>query len=639
MVKDFGSSSICTKDSSKSSSLLPATKVKTMNTLQKASVKLFWVMGLLAINISGQPLEANTTKVDNINDVDPLERIVCLSTSGNGFNWAATFTWAAEMIRDAVAQAPPDASFNVACISGASSGSAFVAAYGSLLKNKQLFSRPDFNPQNITKEEAEILSKSLLYMALAADFPSDVAKFYTTLDGDSQPVPPWWKSQFSLERVMLDFGTRVMLAQNISLADINQVEQLEQFVKYHTLAELETVAKNKEIRDEYRQVTLDIWNQSQAIINKLYQNANYPRAERQKDRDDFRDNPNHPVRQALAQQPPDGILALTYAELAFTKSTVDYARMRSSPPPVDVLVPFVFTNEATAEKIIRSPFYRAQVKEQDPYVGQYVICVVPDYFTMIQHGVREPELLPVGIHRFAPIVEGANSDLAAGVSQFYQPLAEKKWQEEKRQAEPRFQLIPSSRGLFRDDELLNARMGVAGGWIDSYVGGQATLYLGSSYVDEKSSSKLYYSTFSSRDGMSEFARNVVTKYFAPKNSEQAIEKIEAHRDHLPVLMDRYREFHVNHEVSWQPIFVDWSVRFFGENKKLLGTIIGAIDDIIKLGFNYSPVAITGQSNYLLARTMNIVRQTLGTEDELGYIYDRSYDEIYYKPEELQEEEE
>ena len=154
--------------------------------------------------------------------------------------------------------------------------------------------------------------------------------------------------------------------------------------------------------------------------------------------------------------------------------------------------------------------------------------------------------------------------------------------------------------------------------------------MGSSYVNEKSSSSLYYSTFSRQDSVTAFARNAVKKYFAPKNSEQAIETIEQHRDHLPVLMERYQEFYDNHEIIWQPIFVDWSVRFFPENQNLLIGIVSAIDDILKLGFNYAPVGITRQSNYLLARTMNVVRQTLGTNDDLGYIYDRSYKDSYYK---------
>ena len=474
-------------------------------------------MSLVIINISGQPVESSTAEANNNNvergdwtQSQARDRIVCLSATGNGYNWAATLTWAAEILRDAVDKAPQNARFNMACVSGASSGSAFVATYGSLLQNKQLFSRADFHPQNATREEVLILSKSLLYMTLAADFTPEVAKFYTSPDGDSQPNPPWWKSQFSLERVMLDFGTRVMLAQHISLADINQINRLDRFIRYHSLAELETAAENKEIREEYRRVTFDIWSQSQAILNRLYQNANYPRTARREDRDDFRNNPNHPVRKALAKQPPDGILALTYAELAFTKSTVDYQKMRYQAPPVETLVPFVFTNEATAKKIIKAPFYQEQVRQQDPYVGQYVICVVPDYFTMIRHGVKEPDLLPVGTFRLSPLIEGANSDLAAGVSHFYQPIAEKKWQ-----VQPRFQLIPSSRSWFRGDDLLNARMGVAGGWVDSYVGGQATLYLGSSYATEKSSSSLYYSTLSRQDSMTAFSRNVVKKIFCP----------------------------------------------------------------------------------------------------------------------------
>lgn len=130
--------------------------------------------------------------------------------------------------------------------------------------------------------------------------------------------------------------------------------------------------------------------------------------------------------------------------------------------------------------------------------------------------------------------------------------------------------------------------------------------------------------------MSEFAQNVIKKYFAPNNSEQALEKLEAHRDHLPVLMALYQEFSGNHEIIWQPIFADWSVRFFSENKQLLGMLIGAIDEILHLGFNHMPVAITGQSNYLVSRTINIVRQSLGNQEELGYIYDRSYNDSHYK---------
>jgi hypothetical protein len=584
-------------------------------------MKLFWLVSLIAINISIKSTHANETKV--VNDVASAKEIVCLSTSGNGYNWAASFTWAAEIIRDAVAQAPQNARFNLACISGASSGSAFVAAYGSLLQNQQLFARADFSPQNMTRKEAQILSKSLLYMALAADFSPEVVKFYTSLDGDSQPNPPWWKSQYSLERVMLDFGTRVMLAQHISQADVEQLAQLNQFMRYKSLADLETAVDDPEVFEQYRQVTLDIWHQSQTILDQLYQNANYPRIARQKDRDDFRDNPQHPVRQALAQQPADGILALTYAELAFTKSTEDYKKLRSQAPPIETLVPFVFANEATAKRIIESPFYQEQVKRNDPYVAKYAINVVPDYYTMIRHGVKEPDLLPVGIHRLSPLFAGKPSNLAAGVSHFYQPLAEKNWQ-----TQPQFKLIPSTRNWLTGNQLLNARMGVAGGWIDSYVGGQATLYLGSSYAWQQSSSNLYYSTFSRQNSLTVFARNVIKKYFAPNNPDEAIETVEKHRAHLAVLIQRYQQ------ISWQPIFVDWSVRFFPENQDFLSGIISGVDDILKLGFSYFPVAMTQESNYLLARTMNIVRQTLDRDRDLYYIYDRSYEDRYYQPAEI-----
>ena len=601
------------------------TRVFTGKVLQKALLKLLWVASLLAIAVPVQPLKAQETEVEG--RIDPTAEIVCLSASGNGYNWASTLTWASEIVRDAANKAADGSKINVACVSGSSSGSAFVATYGSLLQNKQLFNRADFDPQSMTKEEAKILANSLLYMALAADFRPSVVKFYTSPDANSQLNPPWWKAQFSQERVILDFGTRVMLAQHISQADVNQVEKLDRFVRYQTLEELEIAAKDREIRQQYRQVTFDIWQQSQKILDRLYQNANYPRQARQQDRDDFRDNPQHPVRQALAQKPADGILALTYAELAFTESTLDYKKMRSQAPPVETLVPFVFANEATAEKIIRSPFYKAQVSQNDPYVGQYVICVVPDYYTMILQAVREPDLMPPGVYRLSPFLEQTTNDLEAGVSHFYQPLAEKNWN-----SRPQFQLIPSTLSWRQGDKFLNARMGVAGGWIESYVSGQATLYLGSGYALKKSNSNLYFSTFSRQDAMSPFAKNAVKKYFAPQNSEEAIATIEQHRDHLPVLIERYQQYDDNHEISWQPIFVEYEVRFFRENKKLLAKIVGLIDDVLKLGFNYMPAAMTKQSNYLLAKTMNVVRHTLGTDEDLGYIYDRAFKPEFYEPE-------
>ncbi len=602
-----------------------STKVFIGKVLQKALLKLLWVSSLVAIVAPVQPIKAQETKVKA--QIDPAAEIVCLSTSGNGYNWASTLTWAAEMVRDAASKIADNARLNVACVSGSSSGSAFVATYGSLLQNKQLFDRADFNPQSITKEEAKILTNALLYMALAADFSPQVAKFYTSPDGNSRSNPPWWKSQFSQERIILDFGTRVMLAQHISLADVDLVAQLDRFVRYRTLEELATAAKDREIRKQYRQVTFDIWQQSQKILERLYQDANFQRQERQKDRDDFRDNPQHPVRQALAQKPADGILALTYAELAFTESTADYKKMRSQAPPVESLVPFVFTNETTARTIIKSPFYQARVSQNDPYVGQYVICVVPDYYTMILQAVREPDLMPPGVYRLSPFLEEVTDDLAAGVSHFYQPQAEKNWH-----SQPQFQLIPSTRSWRQEDKFLNARIGVAGGWIESYVSGQATLYLGSGYALKQSNSNLYFSTFSRQDGMSGFAKNVVKKYFAPQNLEEAIARIEQHRDHLPVSIEHYQKYDDNHEISWQPIFVDWEVRFFRENKKLLARIVSLIDKVLKLGFSYMPAAITKQSNYLLARTMNVVRQTLGTHEDLGYIYDRSFKPEFYEPE-------
>ena len=593
--------------------------------LQKALLKLLWVGSLAAILTPVQPIKAQETQVES--QIEAEANIVCLSASGNGYNWASTLTWAAEMVRNAASKIADNARLNVACVSGSSSGSAFVATYGSLLQNKQLFDRTDFNPQSMTKEEGEILANALWYMALAADFSPEVVKFYISPDGNYRSNPQWWKAQFSQERVILDFGTRVMLAQHISQADVDRVAQLDRFVRYHTLEELETAAKDKEIRKQYRQVTFDIWQQSQKILDRLYQDANFQRKERQKDRDDFRENPQHPVRQALAQKPADGILALTYAELAFTESTADYQQMRSQAPPVETLVPFVFANEVTAKKIIKSPFYKAQVSQNDPYIDRYVICVVPDYYTMILQAVREPDLMPPGAYRLSPFLEEATGDLAAGISHFYQPQAEKNWH-----SQPQFQLIPSTRSWRQGDELVNARMGVAGGWIESYVSGQATLYLGSGYALNKSNSHLYFSTFSRQDAMSAFAKNVVKKYFAPQNSEEAITMIEQHRDHLPILIERYQQYDDNHKITWQPIFVDYEVRFFAENKKLLGKLIGLIDNIIKLGFNNMPAAITKQSNYLLARTMNVVRHTLGTQEDLGYIYDRSFKPKFYEPE-------
>ena len=595
------------------------------NIIQKSAIKPITIASLVLTSIFTQPTIAQETEVK---EEDRAENIVCLSASGNGYNWASTLTWAAEIVRDAANKAADDDRLNVSCVSGSSSGSAFVSTYGSLIQNKQLFDRPDFTPQSITKQEAEVLVNSLLFMALAADYGHNVASFYITLDGDFQPDPPWWKAQFSLERVMLDFGTRVMLAQHLTQSDVELVDRLEQFVEYDSLKELKSVAGDLELREDYRRVTFGIWEHSQSILARLYKDAKYKRSDRHKDRDDFRDNPEHPVRKALAQKPADGVFALTYAELAFTESSMDYKQMRSSAPPADVLVPFIFANETTAKTIIESPFYQDRVKQNDPYVGQYVISVVPDYYTLIRHGVKEPDMMPPGLYRFAPLLEGATTDLAAGISDFYQPLAEKNWHEQ-----PQFKLMPSDRFLFKGDKLLNARMGVAGGWIESHVSGEATLYLGSGYAAEEPSSNLYFSTFSRHDRMSRFAKNVVKKYFAPENPEAAIAKIEEHRDYLPILMERYREFYSESELAWQPMFVDYEVRFYAENKDLLQGILGLIDDVIHVGLNHAPVAITRESNYLLARTMNVVRQSLGTEKKLGYIYDRSYKDKFYQQDE------
>ena len=603
-----------------------SSKKQAGNIVQKASIKLIGIVSLILVGISVRPIIGQETEIKE--DSDSTENIVCLSASGNGYNWASTLTWAAEIVRDAANKAENDARLNVSCVSGASSGSAFVATYGSLIQNRQLFDRPNFTPQSVTKQEAEILVNSLLFMALAADYRHDVANFYITLDGDSQPDPPWWKAQFSLERIMLDFGTRVMLAQHLTQSDVELVDRLEEFVKYDSLEELESVAGDLSLREDYRSVTFGIWDRSQAILKQLYKDAKYQRSDRHKDRNDFRDNPEHPVRKALAQRPADGIFSVAYAELAFTESSVDYRRMRQSAPPANVLVPFIFANETTAKTIIESPFYQDRVKQDDQYVGQYVISVVPDYYTLIRHGVKEPDMMPPGLYRFAPLIEEATTDLAAGVTDFYQPLAEKNWRDR-----PQFELMPSDRFLFKGDKLLNARMGVAGGWIESYVGGEATLYLGSGYAAEEPSSSLYFSTFSRQDGMSNFAKNVVKKYFAPENPEAAIAKIEQHRDYLPILMERYREFYPESQLTWQPIFVDYEVRFFAENKDLLQGILGLIDDVIHVGLNHAPVAITRQSNYLLARTTNVVRQTLRTEEELGYIYDRSYKDKFYQQDE------
>ncbi|MEL7407141.1 MAG: hypothetical protein AAFN00_09275, partial [Cyanobacteria bacterium J06558_2] len=596
----------------------------------KTSVRLMGIASLVLASIFTQSIIIQETKAKEetiqSNEITalPAENIVCLSASGNSYNWASTLTWAAEIVRDAANKIVADARLNVSCVSGASSGSVFVATYGSLIQNKQLFNRPDFTPQSITKQEAEILVNSLLFMALAADYPQDVAKFYTVLDGEPQPDPAWWKSQYSLERIMLDFGTRVMLAQHLTQSDVELVERLEQFVKYDSVAELKSVAEDSQLRKNYRRVTFGIWQHSQNILDRLYKDARYRRGDRRRDRDDFRDNPQHPVRKALAQQPADGFFSLTYAELAFTESTLDYKKLRSSAPPADVLVPFIFANETTAKTIIESPFYQERVKNDDPYVEQYVICVVPDYYTMIFHGVKEPDLMPPSLFRLSPILEGATTNLAAGVSDFYQPLAEKNWHEQ-----PRFKLITSTRFWRQGDKFLSARMGVAGGWVDSYVGGAATLYLGSGYAAEQSDSNLYFSTFSRQDAMGEFAKKVVKKYFAPQNSQAVIANIEEHRGHLPILMERYREFYPESTLTWQPIFVDYQVRFFAENKDLLQGILGLIDNVLNFGLNSAPAAITRQSNYLLARTTNVVRHNLGTAQELGYIYDRSYQDQFY----------
>ena len=67
----------------------------------------------------------------------------------------------------------------------------------------------------------------------------------------------------------------------------------------------------------------------------------------------------------MAQKPADEVFALIYAELAFTESSVDYKRMRSSAFPADVLVAFVFANKTTAKTIIESPFYQDRVKRND----------------------------------------------------------------------------------------------------------------------------------------------------------------------------------------------------------------------------------------------------------------------------------
>ena len=238
------------------------------NIIQNSAIKPLGIASLVLTSIFTQSTIAQETEVK---EEDRAENIVCLSASGNGYNWASTLTWAAEIVRDAANKANDDDRLNVSCVSGSSSGSAFVSTYGSLIQNKQLFDRPDFTPQSITKQEAEVLVNSLLFMALAADYRHDVASFYITLDGDSQPDPPWWKAQFSLERVML--------AQHLTQSDVELVDRLEQFVEYDSLEELKSVAEDLELREDYRRVTFGIWDRSQAILARLYEDAKYQRSD------------------------------------------------------------------------------------------------------------------------------------------------------------------------------------------------------------------------------------------------------------------------------------------------------------------------------------------------------------------------
>ncbi|GAB4550803.1 MAG: hypothetical protein Tsb0014_45250 [Pleurocapsa sp.] len=580
--------------------------------------KCLMLLSFVVINVFCQLGNVKAVEAfDNSKFIKQSDRIVCLSASGNGYNWASTLTWAAEILRNTVEQAPAAKTFNVACVSGASSGSAFVAVYGSLLQNKKLFNRVGFNPKSATKEEVLILAKSLIYMGLAVDFSPEVVGFYLTKDGDSHPNPPWWKSGYSHERIMLDFGSKIMLAQNISLQDVAEVDRLNQFIIYQSLAELKQAAKSRKNRAQYRRVTLDIWAKSEQIIEELYKDANFPRSARQQDRDDFKNNLDHPVRRALAQSLPDGIISLTYGELAYTRATVDYKKMRQQPPPFKTLVPFVFTNRNTAQQIINSNFYQQQVQNNDPYVGQYVISIVPDYFTLIRHGLREPGLSPVGIHNLLPDTNKLPLDTVAGISRYYQPIAEKNWE-----SSPQFRLISSVRSLPQNGEFYRPRIGIAGGWVDSFVGGQATVYLGASYGLKQQKSQIIYSTFSRENEVTPFAINVLKEYFAPENTQQAIMSLEKHRQHLPKLINSYNQRYANHQITWQPIFVDWEISFFLENQNLLEKIVSGIDNIIKLGYNKLPAATVQQSNYLVAKTINTVRQTL--KSQKNYIYDRTY---------------
>lgn len=603
--------------------------VKKINLISKTFQKFILGFSLVILITHYQLVWANN--LDDSNQTNELKNIdnplVCLSTSGNGYNWSSIFTWASEMLINAVLESPTAEYFNVACVSGASSGSAFVAAYGSLLQNQQLFPRTDFSPQSATPEEVLILADSLLYMALATDFNREETQFYITLDGDSNPNPPWWRSQFSHERIMLDFGTRVMLAQNITLEDVAEVKRLNEFMNYHSVEELREVANNREIRNQYRQVTFDIWAQSQGILRELYKNANFSRNQRGADLEDFRTNPEHPVRQALAKKPPTGIISLTYGELAFAKSIVDYRNQRQQPPQYNNLVPFVFVNEETAQIIINSSFYQQLIKGKDPYMDKYVIAVVDNYLTMLNYALREPDLSPVLVEKLSPFVPEVSGNFNTGINQYYQPIAEQNWQ-----AEPQFELMRSTRMIPRDNDFYSAYIGVAGGWVDSHVGGAATLLLGAGYAAKLENSIIYFSTFSRRDQVSVFTESVLNRYFAVENPAQAIEEIEKHRAHLETLIKLYANSSPDHQIIWQPIFVDWTMRFFPENKSLVQGVIGLIDRVLNMGFNTRPVATTRQSNYLLARTMNVVRKTLGDDvvKARGFIFDRAFEDKIYQ---------
>lgn len=557
---------------------------------------------------------------------------ICLATSGNGFNYASTLAWFSESFRLAAVDGGVSAKFDIECIAGSSSGSAVLGIMTGVIRNQKLFPG-GINTAGMSQAQLLKLSAALKYMSIASDLTSTEANTYTNTGctvGEGDPsfgTRNLWESSYCIDRLLFDFGNRILIARNMNDSSIGLIQAFDNLQTYTSLSSLKSAVGQSNIQKAFRsssdKVKADVRKVFEASMTSYrWQGNRVDINDRTASIQAFMNDANHPIRRILAEPPVNGFLTLTFASIGFSSAVnpIEYRKAKQTLPEFKDVQTMTQGNKSTITTILQSANYKS-FASAGKHFESFILAPVTTVASLVRNSIREPELNPAGQHGLTPYTFDKFGN-GSGITEYFNPTIKAKLS------------LGSSFEFISPFTKLNGQrpyIDIYGGFMDAFISGLPLIPLLEDKIKKNNSSKVWFGTLSRRAAIGDFAKKQVRKYFAgPNNQTEANLSVFLRlRDHLDGQVTALAS-RTNKQIPLTKSYIEWELPVIDRgnfNQTLQNTLIKIFSPSTRL-----PAAIVQQGHYLMTRGINSVRHGLNLDRnaQLPYVYDRSYEDGVYE---------